>query len=330
MGRGRLPPCLPAEFSNTFRSAGTEAPELTRLRTTRARPRDGAAPPGPHPGRPCRPQPGTRAGPPDSRRVSATRRNSPGAVLRGTEGDAVPPPCPPPRSSGRRKSPHKPAPQLRRRAELRPPCGSSRGSSRPPPPVSLRAARAAARSPQPARSPVQTHGAAARPGPARPPARSSGQTRSRPGPERSALRPRGAAPPGDPAPVLRRPRARSHSTCSIVRPRGPFCGRSSRSPRPSPSPSGAGTAAGPRRLRAAPAAGSAALGSPAGRGAAPFAAGLVCAAPRTRSAALPHSHSCSLSSAIAFGFVFIAQPGLIRAPTAPGGIDVVTAHGQQQ
>jgi len=76
--------------------------------------------------------------------------------------------------------------------------------------------------------------------------------------------------------------------------------------------------------------GSAALGSPAGRGAAPFAAGLVCAAPRTRSAALPHSHSCSLSSAIAFGFVFIAQPGLIRAPTAPGGIDVVTAHGQQQ
>lgn len=70
-------------------------------------------------------------------------------------------------------------------------------------------------------SPVQTHGAATRPGPP-----SGAERRGKPGavarPERTALPPASgaavAAGAADPAPVLRRPRARSHSTCSIVCP----------------------------------------------------------------------------------------------------------------
>lgn len=74
-------------------------------------------------------------------------------------------------------------------------------------------------------SPVQTHGAAARTAPAWPALRRGAPEKpgAAPCPERSAVPPASGAPAaaaeaGDPAPVLRRPRARSHSTCSIVCP----------------------------------------------------------------------------------------------------------------
>lgn len=192
-------------------------------------------------------QPASRAALPCSHRIAAARRDPTGSAPGGAGRGAAPLAVPAARSSRPPKVPSQTPPGLGRRAELRPPCRSSRG--RPARLAQVRAHAARLRSFSPTRSLFGSN--ARRRRPARPALRRRAQGKPGAAPARSGA-PSGPAAQRRPA---IQPRCCGGPEPAPIQP-APLCARG-RLPSQS---SAAGRAAWPRRPRAAPAAGSAALG----------------------------------------------------------------------